>query len=161
MSLYETIWKNERNRTLLISSIVAIACLIIAILLASVDHQSAPNWIRGLYPDLNAEDIPYKAGLTILELLLISGFYFFFLISVATYNELRAKLPSWGTIVISTIVSILITWFITSIHPAGPALPTNFNTGMQWTVYGGLIGVVILSVVYIFLTETPEEGKKK
>ncbi|MHA2357445.1 MAG: hypothetical protein ACXABK_01580, partial [Candidatus Heimdallarchaeaceae archaeon] len=48
MSLYETLWKNERNRTLLISSIVAITCLIIAILLASVDSQSAPNWIKGL-----------------------------------------------------------------------------------------------------------------
>jgi hypothetical protein len=160
MSLYETIWKDERNRTLLITSIIAITCLIFAILFANIDQVSAPEWIKGLYPDLNSETLPYKAGLTIIELLLMSGFYFFFLIAIATFSEIRANLPSWGTIVISAIVALLITWFITSIHPAGPALPTNFTTGMQWTIFGVLLLVIILSVVYIFFTESPEEDKK-
>lgn len=162
MSLYETIWKDERNRTLLITSIIAITCLIFAILFASIDQFSAPEWIKGLYPDLNSDPLPYKAGLTIIELLLMSGFYFFFLIAIATFSEIRANLPSWGTIVISSIVALLITWFITSIHPAGPALPTNFTSGMQWTIFGVLLIVIILSVVYIFFTESsPEEDKKE
>lgn len=160
MSLYETIWKDERNRTLLITAIVSITCLIFAILFASIDQVSAPEWIKGLYPDLNAEVPPYKAGLTIIELLLMSGFYFFFLIAIATFSEIRANLPSWGTIIISAVVALLITWFITSIHPAGPALPTNFTTGMQWTIFGVLLVVIIISVVYIFFTESPEEDKK-
>ncbi|MCG3225971.1 MAG: hypothetical protein H7645_03570 [Candidatus Heimdallarchaeota archaeon] len=159
MSLYETIWKDERNRTILITSILSITCLIFAILFASIDQTSAPEWIKGFYPDLNSVDLPYKAGLTIIEFLLMSGFYFFFLIAIATYSELRAKLPSWGIIVISAVISLLITWFITSIHPAGPALPTNFTTGMQWTVFGVLLAVIILSVVYIFFTEAPDEEK--
>jgi hypothetical protein len=161
MSLYQTIWKDERNRTLLITAIISITCLIFAILFASIDQASAPNWIKGLYPDLNSDVLPYKAGLTIIELLLLSGFYFFFLIAIATFSEIRANLPSWGTIVISAIISLLITWFITSIHPAGPALPTNFTTGMQWTIFGVLLAVIVLSVVYIFFTESPEEEKTK
>ena len=161
MSLYETIWKDERNRTLLISSIIAITCLIFAILFASIDQASAPNWIKGLYPDLNGDSIPYKAGLTIIEFLLISGFYFFFLIAIATYSEIRANLPSWGSIIISAVISLLITWFITSIHPAGPALPTNFTSGMQWTIFGALLAMIVLSIVYIFFTEGSEEEQDK
>ena len=158
MSLYETIWKNEKNRTLLISSIITIACLIIAILFASIDQRNAADWIKGLYFDLNEEPV-YKVGLVIIELLLISGFYFFFLISLATFSEIRANFPSWGTIGICTIISILVTWLITEIHPAGRGLGTNFTNGMQWTIFIGLIVVIILSVVYIFLTE--ETDKKE
>jgi hypothetical protein len=135
--------------------------LIFAILFASIDQASAPEWIKGFYPNLNDAVLPYKVGLTILEFVLISGFYFFFLIAIATYSEIRAKLPSWGTIVISAVVSLLVTWFITSIHPAGPALPTNFTTGMQWTVFGVLLAVIVLSVVYIFFTESADEEKSK
>jgi hypothetical protein len=161
MSIYETLWKDEKNRTLLIGSIVTIACIILAILFAMVDQRTAPEWIKGLYYDLNDPEPPYKVGLTIIEIILVSVLYFFLLISLATYSEIRAKLPSWGTILISVIITILFTWFITSLHPAGPALPTNFTSGMQWTIFGVIIAFMFLSVVYIFLTETPEEEKKK
>jgi len=160
MSLYETIWKNEKNRTLLISSIIAIVCLILAILLASIDQRSAPNWIKGLYFDLNA-DPEYKVGLVILEILLLSGFYFFLLIALATFSEIRANFPSWGTIGISSVIAILVTWFVTSIRPAGKGLGTNFTNGMQWTIFIVLIVVIILSIVYIFLTGEDEEEKKQ
>ncbi|MEE9410097.1 MAG: hypothetical protein V3V41_04155 [Candidatus Heimdallarchaeota archaeon] len=156
MSLYETIWKNEKNRTLLITSIIAITCLIISILFSIIDQRIAPNWIKGLYFNLN-EDPEYKVGLVIIELLLLSGFYFFLLLALATFSEIRANFPSWGTILISTIISLLVTWFITEIRPAGRGLGTNFTNGMQWTIFIGLIVVVILSIVYIFLTEEAEE----
>jgi len=32
---------------------------------------------------------------------------------------------------------------------------------MQWTIFGMLILTIILSIVYIFFTESPDEEKKK
>lgn len=155
MSLYETIWKNEKNRTLLISTIVAIGALILAMIIASLKYVSAPNFIKVWYfSDQTVRH--YSIGLVLIEILLLSLFYFFFLIAIATLSEIRANLPSWGTILLSTIVAFLVTWFVTSIHPS-TALPTNFTTGMQWTIFGSLIGVVILSIVYLAFTEPKEE----
>jgi len=37
----------------------------------------------------------------------------------------------------------------------------NYNTAMQWTVFGILIGVIFLSIIYIFLTEPSEEDEAK
>jgi len=161
MSIYETLWKDEKNRTVLIGSIITITCIILAILFAMVDQRTAPEWIKGLYYDLNDPEPPYKVGLTIIEIIILSVLHFFLLITLATYSEIRAKLPSWGTIIISVVITILFAWFITSLHPAGPALPTNFTSGMQWTIFGVLIGFMFLSVIYIFMTETEEEKKKK
>lgn len=156
MSLYETIWKNEKNRTLLISTIVAIGALILAIIIASLNYYSAPNFIKVWY--FSNQAVPhYSIGLVLIEIFLLSLFYFFCLISIATLSEIRANLPSWGTILLSTIIAFLVTWFVTSIYPSGEALPTNFTTGMQWTIFGSLIGVVILSIVYLTLTEPKEE----
>lgn len=155
MSLYETIWKNEKNRTLLISTIVAIGALILAMIIASLNYDSAPKFIRVWYfSDQTVRH--YSIGLVLIEILLLSLFYFFLLIAIATLSEIRANLPSWGTILLSTIIAFLVTWFVTSIHPR-TAQPTNFTNGMQWTIFGSLIGVIILSIVYLTLTEPKEE----
>ncbi|MBA7556763.1 hypothetical protein ES705_49482 [subsurface metagenome] len=156
MSLYETIWKNEKNRTLLISTIIAIGALILAMIIASLNYESAPNFIRVWYfSDQTVRH--YSIGLVLIEIFLLSLFYFFLLIAIATLSEIRANLPSWGTILLSTIIAFLVTWFVTSIHPSGQAQPTNFTTGMQWTIFGTLICVVILSIVYLAFTEPKEE----
>ena len=155
MSLYETIWKNEKNRTLMISTIIAIGALILAMIFASLNYSNAPKFIKVWYFS-NQTVRHYSIGLVLIEILLLSLFYFFLLITIATLSEIRANLPSWGTILLSIIIAFLVTWFVTSIHPS-EALLTNFTTGMQWTIFGCLIGVTILSIVYLALTEPKEE----
>ena len=158
MGLYERIWKDDKNRTILLSTIMLLASLILAIVFASWDHVNAPNWLKGLYK----EDVEvYNAGLTILTAVLVSIFYFFLLIALATLSEIRANLPSWGAFIIPSVVSILATWVITVISPTGVQGYTNYTTGMQWTVFGILIGIIIISIVYIFFTEPSEEEEKE
>jgi len=153
-SLYETIWLNEKNRTLIISSIITIGTIIIAILFASVDYQGAPNWLKGLYRE--DPQAGYNVGLTLLELFLMCVFYFFLLIAIGTFVEIRAGLPSWGTILTTVLISLLFTWLVTSIRP-GEAKVKNFTPAMQGTIFGGLILFMILSVVYLALTTTEEK----
>lgn len=159
MGLYERIWKDTKNRTLLLSSIIFIAALIIAIVFASWEPLTAPSWLAGLYYDPPGD--VYGVGLTIIIAILVSIFYFFLLIALATLSEIRANLPSWGTFIISAIISILVTWMITEIRPKGVGGNPNFNTAMQWTIFGVLIGVIILSIVYIFLTEPGEDEEEE
>ena len=153
-SLYETIWLNEKNRTLIISIIITIATVIVAILLASIDYQGAPNWLKGLYRE--DPTAGYNVGLTLLELFLICVFHFFLLIAIGTFVEIRAGLPSWGTIISTSIISILLTWLVTSIKP-GEAKVKNFTPAMQGTIFGGLVAFIILSTVYLTLTSTEEK----
>lgn len=156
MSMYERLWKNEKNRTLLISSIIVIASGILAVLFASFEYDSAPGILR-LWYFVNQNDRHYSWGLVIMEIILLFMFYFFMLIGIGIYSEIRAKTPSWGSFVITTIITLLFTWFVTSIHPIHRQLPTNFTPGMQWTIFGVLIGLIVLSIVYIALTESKEE----
>jgi len=158
MGLYERIWKDEKNRTLLIGSIIALAVLILAFIFSGWNKNSAPNWLKGLYLEDPTEI--YNVGLTILVGILVSIFYFFLMLALATLREIRASLPSWGSFVSSSVIAILITWIITSIKP-GLAQKTNYTTAMQWTIFGMLILTIILSIVYIFFTESPDEGEKK
>lgn len=158
MGLYERIWKDEKNRTLLISSIIVLAALIIAIIFASWDKTNAPKWLTGLYFEPPGSE--FSVGLTIIIAVLVALFYFFLLIALATFSEIRANLPSWGSFVSSGVISFLVTWIITALRP-GQAQYSNFTTSMQWTVFGVLIVVFILSIIYIFLTEKPDEEDKK
>lgn len=158
MGLYERIWKDEKNRTLLIGSIIALAVLILAFIFSGWNQNSAPSWLKGLYLDDPTEI--YNVGLTILVGILVSIFYFFLMLALATLREIRAGLPSWGSFVSSSVTAILITWIITSIK-TGLAQETNYTTAMQWTIFGMLILTIILSIVYIFFTESPDEEKKK
>ena len=163
MGLYERIWKDDKNRTLLLSTIILIATLILAIIFASWDYVTAPNWLKGLYIEEVAagEPMPYNAGLTILTAAFVSIFYFFLLIALATLSEIRANLPSWGAFIIPVVISILSTWLITSIRPKGVGGVSNYNTAMQWTIFGILIGVIFLSIIYIFFTEPSEDEDEK
>lgn len=162
MGLYERIWKDDKNRTLLLSTIILLATLILAIVFASWDYVSAPKWLQWLYiEEIPGEDMPYNAGLTVLTAILVSIFYFFLLIALATLSEIRANLPSWGSFILPVIISILATWMITEIRPKGVGGNPNYTTSMQWTVFGILIGVIILSIIYIFLTEPGEEEEKE
>jgi magnesium-transporting ATPase (P-type) len=162
MSIYQTLWKNDKNRTLLISSIIVIGTLIVAIIFASLSYETA-GFLRIWY--FVDQDVPhYSWGLVVAEITLLSLFYFFLLISLAIWSEMRAKLPSWGTFITSSIIAILITWLITSIRPRGSGLPSNFTAGMQWTIFGVLIAVIIASIFYIFFLEEdkvdrPEKAK--
>ncbi len=159
MGLYEKVWKDDRNRTLLLSSIILLAALILAIVFASWEPLTAPSWLVGLYYE-DPGSI-YGVGLTIITAVLVSLFYFFLLLALATFSEIRANLPSWGTFVISSVIAILVTWMLTEIRPKGVGGNPNYNTAMQWTIFGVLIGVIILSIVYIFLTEPDEEEEQK
>ncbi|MCE7742498.1 MAG: hypothetical protein GOP50_08545 [Candidatus Heimdallarchaeota archaeon] len=164
MGLYERIWKDTKNRTLLLSTIILLATLILAIIFASWDFVTAPNWLKGLYiEEITPEDFiaTYNAGLTILTAFLVSIFYFFLLIALATLSEIRANLPSWGSFIVPVVISILSTWMITVIRPKGVGGVPNYNTAMQWTIFGILIGVIFLSTIYIFLTEPGEEDEAK
>ncbi len=162
MGLYERIWKDDKNRTLLLSVIILLATLILAIMFASWDYINAPAWLQGLYKEvIVGEPISYNAGLTILTAVLISIFYFFLLIALATLSEIRANLPSWGTFIIPVVISILVTWMITSISPTGVGGNSNYNSGMQWTLFGILVVVIFLSIIYIFLTEPGDEEEEK
>jgi len=140
--MYERLWKNERNRTLLISSIIAIGSAILSVLFASFGYDSAPAFLKVWYY-VNQEERHYSWGLTVAEIILLVLLYFFMLIAIATYNEIRAKMPSWGTIMISATISLLFTWFVTSIHPINRYLPTNFTSSMQWTIFGTLYQLYI------------------
>lgn len=157
MSIYETIWKNEKNRTLLISSILAIGALIIAIIFASLNYSTA-GFLKIWY-FYDQSERHYSWGLVIAEILLLSVFYFFLLISLGTLSEIRAKLPSWGTFIGSAIITLLVTWFVTVIRPVSGGLPSNFTPGMQWTIFGVLVLVMIISVIYIFFTSEEEDKK--
>ncbi|MCK4895748.1 MAG: hypothetical protein KAS47_03010 [Candidatus Heimdallarchaeota archaeon] len=159
MSIYQTLWKNDKNRTLLISSIIVIGTLIVAIIFASLNYDTAGFLRIWYYADQDVRH--YSWGLVIAEVLLLSLFYFFLLISFATLSEMRAKLPSWGTFVTSSTISILVTWLITSIRPRGGGLPSNFTSGMQWTIFGVLIVVIIASIFYIFFLEEEKVDKPK
>jgi len=158
MGLYERIWKDQKNRTLLISSIIALAFIILAFVFSGWNHSSAPGWLKGLYLEDPSE--AYNVGLTLLIGFFVSIFYFFLMLALATLREIRTGLPSWGSFVSSSITSILITWIVTSIKP-GLAQETNYTAGMQWTIFGILLGVIILSIFYIFFTESPDEEEKK
>jgi len=151
MSIYQTLWKNDKNRTLLISSIIVIGTLIVAIIFASLSYETA-GFLRIWY-FIDQDVRHYSWGLAIAEILLLSLFYFFLLISLATLSEMRTNLPSWGTFIASATISILITWLITSIRPRGGGLPSNFTSEMQWTIFGVLIVVIIASIFYIFFLE--------
>lgn len=153
-SMYEKIWLNEKHRTIFISSIIATASLIVAILFASVDREGAANWLKGLYPEVPGET--YSVGLTLIVMFCMMLFYFFFLIATATLTELRANFPSWGSVLFSIIFTIIISWLITIIKP-GQAKLSNFSSGMRWTVIGGVLGFIVLSTLYLVFTETPEE----
>lgn len=161
MGLYERIWKDEKNRTLLLSTIILLASLILALVFASWEYGTAPKWLQGLYIEqVSGEAVSYNVGLTILTGVLVSIFYFFLLIALATLSEIRANLPSWGSFIFPVIIAISVTWIITSIgyNAAGVS---NFNTAMQWTVFGILVGVIFLSIFYIFLTEPKEDEEEK
>lgn len=159
MSIYQTLWKNDKNRTLLISSIIIIGTLIVAIIFSSLNYETA-GFLRIWY-FIDQDVRHYSWGLVIAEILLLSAFYFFLLILLATLSEIRAKLPSWSTFISSSIISILITWLITSIRPRGGGLPSNFTSGMQWTIFGVLIAVIIASIFYIFFLEEEKVDRPK
>ena len=159
MSIYETIWKNEKNRTLLISSIIAIGSLIVAIIFASLNYNTA-GFLKIWY-FYDQSDRHYSWGLVIAEIILLSAFYFFSLIALATLSEIRAKLPSWGSFISSAIITLLVTWLVTVIHPVSGALPSNFTPAMQWTIFGVVVLFMIISVIYIFLTSEEEDKKQK
>ncbi len=151
MSIYETIWKNDKHRTLLISGIVAIASLILAILFASYGKENTPIWLEWLY-----QPEEFRIGLTILEIILLALLYFHLLMFLATFMELKAALPSWGTIGFSAVFTLLFTWLVVMIKPYEATDVTNFTPAMIWTIYGSLVFLMILSVVYLFYT-TPEK----
>ena len=89
----------------------------------------------------------YNVGLTFLVAAFVSIFYFFLMIALATLKEIRAGLPSWGSLVTSSVTAILVTWIVTSIKP-GVAAATNYTSGMQWTIFGVLLVVIIISINY-------------
>jgi len=157
MSLYERIWKDAKNRTVLISSIILLTTLILAVLFASWGYNNVPEGLKGLYLDDISQ---YNVGLTILTGFLVSIFYFFLLITLATISEIRANLPSWRTFATSSVISILVTSIVLYLIRFNAASESNFNTGMQWTVYGFLIVTIFLSIVYIFFTEPSEDDEK-
>ncbi|MHA1202210.1 MAG: hypothetical protein ACTSQ4_06795 [Candidatus Heimdallarchaeaceae archaeon] len=159
MSIYQTLWKNDKNRTLLISSIIVIGALIVAIIFASLSHETA-GFLRVWY-FVDQDVRHYSWGLVMAEVILLTLFYFFLLISLATWSEMRAKLPSWGTFITSSLISILVTWLITSIRPRGSGLPSNFTSGMQWTIFGVLTAVIIASIFYIFFLEEDKVERQK
>ena len=158
MSIYQTLWGNEKNRTLLISSIITLGSLIVAIIFASLNYDTA-GFLR-LWYFVDQTEPHYSWGLVIAEIILLLLFYFFLLISLATLTEMRAKLPSWGTFLTSSIISFLVTWLVTSIRPKSAALPSNFTPGMQWTIFGILALGIIASIFYIFFTESEKEAFK-
>ncbi len=151
MSIYQTLWKDEKNRTLLISSIIVIGTLILAIIFASLHYDTA-GFLRIWYY-IDQSDRHYSWGLVIAEILLLALFYFFLVILFGTISEMRAKLPSWGTFITSSIISILVTWLVTSIRPISGATLSNFTPDMQWTIFGVLIFIIIASIFYIFFTD--------
>ena len=151
MSIYETLWRNDKNRTLLISSIISLGSLIVAITFASLNYDTA-GFLR-LWYFVDQNDRHYSWGLVIAQIILLSLFYFFLLISLATLTEMRAKLPSWGTFISSIIISFLATWLVISIRPRGGGYPSNFTSGMQWTIFGLLALVMIASIFYIFFSD--------
>ncbi|MHA1345670.1 MAG: hypothetical protein ACTSVO_08840 [Candidatus Heimdallarchaeaceae archaeon] len=159
MSIYQKLWKNDKNRTLLISSIIVIGTLIVATIFASLNYDTAGFLKIWYYADQDVRH--YSWGLVLAEILLLSLFYFFLLISLATLSEIRANLPSWSTFITSSIIAILITWLITSIRPRGGGLPSNFTSGMLWTIFGVLILVIIASIFYIFFLDVEEVDKSK
>ncbi len=152
MSLYENIWRNEKNRTLLLSGILTVAMIILSLLFASYSEEESPNWLSWLY--LNE----YKVGLTILQIILLSFMFFFLVIFIATLSEIQASLPSWGSIIFSAIFTFLFTWLVVSIRPAGLAVQeTNFSGAMIWTIYGGELFMMILFTLYLYFTETKDK----
>jgi len=152
MSIYQTFWKDKRNRTALVSSIIAIAMLILVIFLASLKQDFVPDWLKWMYTPGE-----YNIGLTIITFICLAILYLFTLIAIATINEIRANLPGWGSIILSTIITFLIGIMATFIKPEEAEKYWNYTAGMRWTIFGSLFAFVILSVVYLFFTETPEE----
>ena len=159
MSIYQTLWRNEKNRTLLISSIIVIGTLILAIIFAAL-HYNTASFLKIWY-FVDQEVRHYSWGLVIAEILLLSLFYFFLVILLGTISEMRAKLPSWGTFITSAAISILVTWLITSIRPISGATPSNFTPEMQWTIFGVLILMIIASILYIFFTDEEKADSSK
>jgi hypothetical protein len=159
MSIYQTLWRNEKNRTLLISSIIVIGTLILAIIFAALHYDTAGFLKIWYYVDQS--DRHYSWGLVIAEILLLALFYFFLVILFGTISEMRAKLPSWGTFITSSIISILVTWLVTSIRPISGATKTNFTPEMQWTIFGVLILIIIASIFYIFFTDEEKTDSSK
>ena len=153
MSFYQTLWKDEKNRTLLISIIITIGALILAILFASYSgDENTPGWLQGLY-----EQGEYRIGLTILIIVFLMILHFFFLIAIATFAEIRAIMPSWGTLGLSAIFTLLITWMVVSIKIYGGSNLSNFTNGMKWTIFGVMLGFIVLTITYVFFTETKEK----
>ncbi len=159
MSIYQTLWRNEKNRTLLISSIIVIGTLILAIIFAAL-HYNTAGFLKIWYY-VEQSERHYSWGLVIAEILLLSLFYFFLVILLGTISEMRAKLPSWGTFITSTIISILVTWLVTSIRPISGATPSNFTPEMQWTIFGVLMLMIIASILYIFFTDEEKADSSK
>ncbi len=156
MSFYQKIWNDKKNRTLLISSIITIGFVLITVIIASLKNESAPNWLKWLYTPGS-----YNVGLTIFTMIFLMIIYWFTLISLGTVSEIKAQLPGWGSIVVSSILTILIGLFATYIRPDATERYWNYTSGMRWTIFGGLVLFIILSIIYLFLTETPEEQQTK
>ncbi|MHA1302659.1 MAG: hypothetical protein ACTSQE_00235 [Candidatus Heimdallarchaeaceae archaeon] len=156
MSFYQTVWKDKKNRTALISSIIAMGFLILTIFIASFKTSYVPEWLQWLYTPGE-----YNVGLTIITFVCLSILYFFTLIAIATITEIRASSPGWGSIVLSAIITFLVGLMVTFIKPEEGERYLNYTAGMRWTIFGCLFGFIILSIVYLFFTETSEEEKKR
>ena len=148
-----SLFENPLKRTLLFSSILALALFWLAFTLPILEDTD-DAWYSFLYKNLEIpEEDRYNLPLVIVETLALSFFYLFMLISVGSMAELRNNLPSWNEVFVSGSVTLILAFFFPKFSVQGGFAGTesssgnnHFTSDMQLSVFFfTLLGIIIMT----------------
>lgn len=134
-----SLWKDEQNRTILISSIFLLLFTAAIIFFAVFPFED-----RNL-TGLNWAFLP--APLIIIVSLLFWGFYFQLLLLVGTIREKMDTLPGWTEVIACMIITLLASIFLGNMD----------NFAVKWVVFGGTALGVILITLWFLMSSTKRE----
>ncbi|MBD3192452.1 MAG: hypothetical protein GF308_17565 [Candidatus Heimdallarchaeota archaeon] len=134
-----SLWKDEQNRTILISSIFLLlftaAIVFFAVFPFEDQNVTGLNWAF------------LPAPLIIIVSLLFWGFYFNLLLVVGTIREKMDTLPGWTEIIACAIITLLASIFLGNLD----------NFAVKWVVFGGTALGVVLTTLWFLMSSTRRE----
>lgn len=164
MSFVEKYIENPTGKSALISTITAGLFFVISWLIPLAGYEEG-KWYLFLYKDITiaAED-RFNIGLVLLEVLLLTLFFFYLTVALGNYSEIRDSLPGWKELGTAFVITITLAAFVPKIGITGDFTGTatdkgfnHFTESMQSTVFWlTLLGIIIASL-YLKYTQPKEE----
>ncbi|MHA2029423.1 MAG: hypothetical protein ACXAC2_12160 [Candidatus Kariarchaeaceae archaeon] len=159
------IFESPLKRTLLFSAVIALFLFWLAFTLPILE-STENEWYGFMYEDLETpEEDRYNLSLVLLESFVLSLFYLFTLIFVASLADLRTGLAGWNEVFVSGIVTLILAFFFPRFSVGGGVGGTESSTGfnhftsdMQLSVFFlTLIGIVLLT---LYVMKSAEENQE-